>query len=124
MVLRVLALVAVAASLTGVTALAQSANPDDFTPEGYRWCGWKNLSTGSWVMTDPEDGAFLRAFARGMSCRDARRAVTRTRYTQLPPYRPVRQGYRCQTLASDYEYSDVRCRRTGSSVAYRWQTGA
>jgi hypothetical protein len=69
-------------------------------------------------------GACLVGFANGLSCRDARRNITRTRFTRTPPYRPVRRGYRCVQLREDYEFSDVRCTRRGSSRKFRFQTGS
>jgi hypothetical protein len=70
-------------------------------------------------------GAYLVLFARKMTCRSARRNYARMHYTQTPPYRPVRNGYRCKTLDSGYEYTDVRCAKRGRPrVAFRFQTGA
>jgi hypothetical protein len=115
------------AVLTSVqTANAQGPDPEDFTPEGYEFCGWKDFTNGGWVMVWREDlaGAYLVAFARGMTCTDARRNVTRVRYAQVPPYRPTRPGYTCKTLESDIEYRDVRCVRTGGKRTFRWQMGA
>ena len=108
------------------TASAQAPNPEDITPEGYKFCGWRNTETGRWVMewSDELSGAYLVGFAQGMTCRDARRNITRVRYTQLPPYRPVRPGYKRRTLKSDVEFSDVRCTRIGGKRKFRWQTGA
>jgi hypothetical protein len=75
--------------------------------------------------SDDLAGAYLVAFARGMTCTDARRNIVRLRYTQRPPYRPVRPGYRCRTLDSDLEYTDVRCvATTGRPRKFRFQTGA
>jgi hypothetical protein len=99
-------------------------DPEEFTPKGYEFCGWQTLSDGSWTYGEPEPGAFLRGFASGMSCRAARRNITRVRYSQRPPYRPLRLGYRCRTLDSDYEYTDVRCVKRGGKRKFRFQTGA
>jgi len=104
-------------------AWAQS-DPEEFTPEGYTWCGWKDFVDGDWTYDDPEPGAWLRAFAYKMSCRDARRNVTRVRYSQTPPYRPLRLGYTCRSIDSDYEYEDVRCTKKGGKRKFRFQTGS
>lgn len=102
------------------TAAAQ--DPGD-EPAGYEFCGWSDFD-GGWS-DSPPDGAYVVLFARGMSCTAARRNYRRVRYTRSPPYRPVRTGYRCRTLESAYEFSDVRCTKRGrSSVAFRWRTGA
>jgi hypothetical protein len=75
--------------------------------------------------SDDLAGAYLVGFARGMTCRDARRNIVRVRYMQRPPYRPLRPGYRCKTLDSDLEFSDVRCvARSGPPRRFRVQTGA
>jgi len=117
-----------AALFLGITSTvyAQDPDPEDFTPEGYTFCGWKDFTTGQWQTEWDESlaGAFLRAFADGMTCRDARRATTRTLTRQLPPYAPYRPGYRCKRLVNDHEYSDVRCVKIGGSRKYRFQTGA
>lgn len=64
------------------------------------------------------------AFTRGMTCRAARLNVDRVRYSQRSPYRPYRTGYRCRTLASQHEYSDVRCVKVGGTRKFRNRTGA
>jgi hypothetical protein len=112
---------------TAVTAFAQAPDPDKFTPAGYRFCGWRDLEIKAWQMTWTEElaGAFLRAFARNMTCRSARRNVDRLRYSSQPPYKPTRRGYRCSRLQSGHEYEDGRCvKRSNRRVAFRWQTGA
>ena len=98
--------------------------PEDFTPPGYEFCGWKNFSTGSWTMTNPQDGAFLRGFARNLSCQAARRNISRVSYSRQPPYQPRRTGYRCQRLKNQYEYTDARCTKLGGSATFRFQTGS
>jgi hypothetical protein len=130
---RVVALTALVVS-AAITAFASTAtagelaepDPVEFTPEGYTFCGWRVLGTGDWKMEwdDSLSGAYLVAFAKGMTCRDARRNVTRVRTTQTPPYRPIRLGYRCKVLDNDYEYTDVRCTRIGASRKFRFQTGS
>lgn len=120
-------------TMTGAVALtlfvsagpapAQS-DPDDFTPEGYEWCGWRDFIDGGWTYGDPPDGVWLRVFALKMSCYDARRNATRMRYGQLPPYRPIRPGYTCKSLAEDWEYADVRCTKKNGKRKFRFQTGA
>ncbi len=74
--------------------------------------------------SDELAGAYLVAFADGMSCSAARTNVKRLRHTKTPPYRPIRTGYRCMTIKSEYEYSDVRCVKRGGSRKFRIQTGA
>lgn len=108
-------------------ASAQDPDPDEFTPRGYEFCGWKDFTSGGWRMEwdDSLAGAYLVAFADGMTCRAARQNVTRTRFTQRAPHRPVRLGYRCQVLDEDLEYSDIRCvARKGASRKFRFQTGS
>lgn len=123
--LRTLIALLVAGTTVGAPGAAYAQqDPADFTPEGYEFCGWKILGEGWWSMEDPRDGAYLRGFAHGMSCRTARRHITRVRYSQTQPYRPLRPGYRCKTLDSDYEYSDVRCIRKGGKRKFRLQTGS
>jgi hypothetical protein len=120
--LGVLAVVVLAA--WAPTARAQTPE-EDFVPQGYDFCGWRDFESGGWTYDDPPPGVWARLFARNMTCRTARRHYKRTRSTQTPPYRHVRIGYRCKTLDSDYEYSDVRCSKKGRPrVAYRFQTGA
>lgn len=107
-------------------AMAADPDPEEFTPVGYEFCGWQDMANGGWAMEWDESlaGVYLVAFARGMSCEAARRNVVRTRYTQRPPYRPVRLGYRCTVLDDDHEYSDVRCVKNGAKRKFRFQTGA
>lgn len=109
-------------STTG-TAVAQS-DPDDFTPEGYEWCGWRDFIDGGWTYDDPPSGVWLRVFAYKMSCYDARRNATRVRFGQLPPHRPIRPGYTCKSLAEDWEFADVRCTKKHGKRKFRFQTGA
>ena len=89
-----------------------------------RFCGWRDLSGGGWTMRQPEPGAFVRLFARKLTCRTARRAYGSIEYEDEPPYRPVLAGYRCRELESRYEYSDVRCVKRGGRASLRYQTGA
>ena len=121
--------------LAGLATLAFAAvahaqappDPEEFTPEGYKFCGWRDHANGGWRMQWSDDlaGVYLIAFAEGMTCTDARRNILRLRYTQRPPYRPVRSGYRCKTLDSDLEYTDVRCVATsGPPRKFRFQGGA
>jgi hypothetical protein len=120
-------------TLAGVVALAlspsagaQDPDPNEFTPPGYTFCGWKDFTTREWKMEwdDSLTGVFLIAYADGMTCRDARRNVSRMRYSTTPPYRGTRPGYRCITIQSGHEYSDVRCVRVGGTRKFRFQTGA
>ncbi len=114
--------VALAVLLTPSTALAQG---DVDTPQGYEFCGWKDFVDGGWTYDDPPPGAYLRLFARKMSCRTARRNYKRVRYQQTPPYRAKLKGFRCVTLDERHEYADVRCaKQRRPKVALRWQTGA
>jgi hypothetical protein len=111
-------------ALTATGSAYAQEHPEDFTPQGYEFCGWQDYEKGGWTHDYPGRGAYLRGFARDLSCRTARRHITRIRYTQQPPYRPVRRGYRCKTIDSDYEYSDVRCIRRGGKKTFRFQTGS
>ena len=125
--LSLAAALVVGALLLPATALSQEPDPDEFTPVGYEFCGWRDFEFGGWEMEweDRLSGAYLVLFARNMTCRSARRNYVRTRTTQTPPHRLVRKGYRCTTLDSDYEYSDVRCSKRGRPrLAFRFQTGA
>jgi len=108
------------------SALGQDPDPDEFTPRGYEFCGWKDYTNGGWAMEWDDDlaGAYTVAFADGMSCRAARRNVTRTRYTRTAPYRPYRAGYACVRMKTGHEFSDVRCTKKRSKGKYRFQTGA
>jgi len=107
-------------------AHAVAPDPEKFTPPGYDFCGWQDFANGGWTMEWTEDlaGAYLVAFADNMSCQAARRNVKRVRFAKSPPFRPLRPGYRCQTLESAHEYSDVRCVKKGGSRKFRYQTGA
>jgi opacity protein-like surface antigen len=122
--MRTLAALLTAVAMAGAPAIAQAQEPEEFTPVGYEFCGWQDYVNGGWTYENPDDGAFTMAFARDMSCRDARRNVTRMRYSQRPPYVPIRPGYRCTRLANDYEYEQVRCRKRGSRMTFRYATGA
>lgn len=124
-----IALVAALATVSvAANANAQEADPDpaEFTPQGYTFCGWKELETGEWKMLwdDSLGGAFLIAYAQGMTCRDARRNVSRVGDSGPPLYRATRPGYRCVQLRKAQEYSDVRCVKQGSGIRFRFQTGA
>ena len=123
-----LSAVLIAAALGGPapTAGAADPDPDEFTPPGYEFCGWRDYANGGWAMEWNDDlyGAYLIAYADGMSCRAARRNVTRIRYAKSPPYAPSRPGYRCKRLKQAHEYSDVRCVKKGGSRTFRFQTGA
>jgi len=107
-------------------AAAAAPDPDKFTPRGYEFCGWQDFAGGGWAMEWSENlaGAYLVAFADGMSCTSARRNVKKMRSTKKPPYRPLRDGYRCVRLKSGHEYADVRCVKVGGSRKFRFQTGA
>jgi len=123
---RVIRLLAVAASLCVllVPSVAHAQDEVD-TPPGYEFCGWKDLVNGGWTYENPDDGAYLRLFARKMTCRTARRKYRRVRYEQTPPYRAKLKGYRCVELDDGYEYSGMRCSKKGRpKVALRWQTGS
>lgn len=114
------------ASLSLVAAAPAAASPQNpaKTPKGYTFCGWSDLVDGGWTLTEPDPGAYTVAFTRGMSCRSARRNVDRVQYSQRPPYRLYRTGYRCRTLASQHEYLDVRCVKVGGTRKFRFRTGA
>lgn len=112
------------ALLATTTPASAQSDPDDFTPEGYERCGWRDFIDSGWTYDDPPSGAWLRVFAYKMSCYDARRNATRMRYGQLPPYRPIRPGYTCKSLAADWEYADVRCTKKNGKRKFRFQTGA
>ncbi len=107
-------------------ASAQDPDPDEFTPPGYEFCGWKDYANGGWAMEWSDDlaGAYTVAFADGMSCQAARRNVTRTKYTRNAPYRPYRTGYTCKQLKVAHEFADVRCVKRGSTGKFRFQTGS
>ena len=114
------------ASLSLVAAAPAAASPQDpaKTPEGYTFCGWKDFVGGWWTLEQSDPGVYMVAFTRGMTCRAARLNVDRVRYSQRSPYRPYRTGYRCRTLASQHEYSDVRCVKVGGTRKFRYRTGA
>ena len=122
---RTFIILVVAGLVPGAWSYAQET-PEDFTPQGYEFCGWRDYKGDGkgWTYDEPEPGVWLRGFASGLNCRTARRHITRLRYSQTPPYRPLRPGYRCKTLDSDHEYSDVRCVRKGGKRKFRFQTGA
>lgn len=113
------------ASLSLVAAGPAAASPQNpsKTPEGYTFCGWSDFF-GGWTLEKEDPGAYVVAFTRGMSCRAARVNVDRIKYSQRPPYRPYRTGYRCRTLASQHEYMDVRCVKVGATRKFRYRTGA
>ncbi len=118
----IVALVVTIAPMAGASA-AVAQNVED-PPEGYEFCGWQDFSDRSWTYEQPEPGAYLVGFADGMSCRSARRNISRVNYTRRPPYRPIRTGYRCKTLDSEHEFSDVRCVKVGGERKFRFRTGA
>ncbi len=122
---RWLAVALVAGAATGVAALPQDALAGDPRLPGYKFCGWKDFGNG-WTYEQPSPGAYLVGFAHGMTCRSARRNIDRLKYTRSPPYRPIRRGYRCRTIDSGYEFTDVRCIKRGSRgrVKFRLQTGS
>jgi altronate dehydratase large subunit len=107
-------------------SLRVSASPDKFTLAGYRFCGWRDLETKAWQMTWSEElaGAFLRAFARNMTCRSARRNVHRC---GTRPSAVQADAARLPLLAAA-ERPRVRGRPLRQAlqrrVAFRWQTGA
>lgn len=107
--------------LLGAPAASAGQDPAEFTPRGYEFCGWKNLSEGTWTYGDPEPGAFTRAFAHRMSCTAARRNVDRIQSRRGRPHRP---GYRCRTLRRGEEFADIRCVKVGGERKFRWQFGA
>lgn len=115
----------VASSLVVLACLgfATPARADHKPIKGYKYCGTKDFVTDSWHY-GPSDGAFLDAYARGMSCRAARRNVDGVKYSRTPPYRPYRTGYRCQEMVSGYEYSSVRCVKKNGKRAFRYITAA
>ena len=122
---QVIAIVVLAVTLPS-SAAAVVPDPDKFTPRGYEFCGWQDLANGGWGMEWSEDlaGAYMVAFADGMSCTAARRNVEKMRSSKKPPYRPLRTGYRCVTLRSAHEFTDVRCVNVGGARRFRYQTGA
>jgi hypothetical protein len=110
-------------------SVAQDNDPDpeEFTPPGYAFCGWRDFENGGWVTEwdDRLSGASTVLFARQMTCPSARRNFARLKYTKKPPYRAVRTGYRCTELRRGYEFTDVRCTKQGRpKVAFRFQSGS
>jgi hypothetical protein len=129
------ALLAVTASLTlAPGAIAQGdavPNPEEFTPTGYTFCGWKNFTEPidqlSWTTEWDENtlsGAFKVGFARNMTCLQATRNIDLIRHTKTPPYRASRTGYRCSRIQTGWELDDVRCIKNGKKATFRYQTGA
>ena len=112
-------------ALAAVTPPAWAQEDPDFTPVGYEFCGWRDFQSGGWTFEEPDPGVWERLFARGMTCRSARSNYGRLRYTQTPPFRPVKAGYRCVTLDDDLEYHSIRCSKRGRPrVAFRFEGGA
>lgn len=111
------------AAIPAATYAAADPDPDEFTPPGYEFCGWQDFAAGGWALEWSEDlaGAYLVAFADGISCSAARKNVKRVRFRKSRPYRA---GYRCQTLRQAHEFLDVRCTKLGGSGKFRYQTGA
>lgn len=111
------------AAFVAAPAAAQSGDVE--VPPGYKFCGWKDYADGGWTYEDPGAGAFIRLFARKMSCRTARQKYKKVRYGTKPPYSPRLKNYRCVRLEQGYEYEDARCSRRGHPrLAIRWQAGA
>ena len=114
--------------LTASPAGAQEEpDPDEFTPPGYEFCGWRDFEARTWVTEWDERlrGASTVLFAREMTCRAARRNHARLRYSSTPPFAPSRTGYRCTTIRAQHEFVDVRCTKRGTSrVSFRWQSGS
>ena len=107
-----------------VLGLAIASPSGAATPEGYELCGYKDYVNGGWTF-DPADGASTVLYARGVSCRSAKRNYGRLRYGHKPPYRPFVAGYRCRELKRGYEFTDVRCLKRGSrSRGFRYQSGS
>jgi hypothetical protein len=116
------ATIAIALTTLAASTLAATANTQA-TPRGYEFCGWQVVG-GGWTYEEPDPGAYLRLYARRMTCRSARRNFARVRYPP-PDYKPRRQGYRCAYLERRHEYADIRCSKRGRrKVSFRWQTGA
>ena len=114
----------IACLLCAAPALAEDLDPEDVTPPGYDFCGWRDYERGGWAMRweDRLAGASTTLFARRMTCRSARRNYARTSFAGGAP---VRAGYRCVELARGYEFLDVRCSKRGRPrMAYRFQTGS
>jgi hypothetical protein len=110
------------AGIAAHTVNAQEPDPKEFTPPGYAFCGWQDFATGDWVMQWREDlgGAYMVAFAVGMSCSAAQRNVERASSGR----RPRRPGYRCRILKEGHEFLDVRCIHRSGKRKFRYQTGA
>lgn len=64
-----------------MSAQAQDPDPEEFTPPGYEFCGWRDFENGGWVMEwdDRLSGASTVLFARKMTCYSARRNYRRLR---------------------------------------------
>lgn len=108
-----------------------SPDPDEFTPTGYTFCGWKNFAQPidqlSWTTERDEDtlaGAFLRGFVRNMTCLQGTRNIDLVRHKKTPPYKAYRTGYRCTRIETGWEWEDVRCVKNGRKATFRYQTGA
>jgi hypothetical protein len=104
-------------------AFAADRDPGEFTPPGYEFCGWQDFADGGWAMewSDDLSGAYLVAFADGISCQAARKNIKRVHHRRSGPYRA---GYKCQTLTSAHEFLDVRCVKRNGNDKLRYQTGA
>jgi hypothetical protein len=109
------------AALAAAPAHAQGVD----VPSGYTFCGWQDFVNGGWTYKDPPPGVYTALFARRMSCHTARQKYKKIRYSAKPPHRLKLKGYRCVTLQSGEEYSDIRCSRRGhTKVALRFQSGS
>ena len=106
-----------AASLGAPVAQAQ-AQVEQPALVGYQFCGWRNFAGPGWTLGSPEDGVYLAAFARGLTCKTARRHVLRATSKGAP------LGYCCVTLKQSHEYLDRRCTKRATTRAFRFQTGA
>ena len=118
-----LCLIGIVAIPAASLAQSEDPDPDEFTPPGYAFCGWRDYQNGGWLMEwdDRLYGAGTVLFARDMTCRSARRNFARVRHGQ----QPTRAGYRCAVIGRDYEFADVRCTKVGRPrVAFRYQTGS
>ena len=40
----------IGALLLPATAFSQDPDPDEFTPLGYEFCGWRDFESGDWEM--------------------------------------------------------------------------
>ncbi|MDP2710363.1 MAG: hypothetical protein Q8O56_04025 [Solirubrobacteraceae bacterium] len=91
-------------------------------PVGYTWCGYRDFMTNEWSRNVTPDGAFMVAYARGMTCAAAIRNARRVTFARGGPRRA---GYRCLTMRSAHEFLDYRCTaRSGKRRAFRVRTGA